>query len=63
MNTINALPVEKKNCVSIMIDDMSLMEVAANGCSDHVLDFLHYCHTLTSEFVSIVEIVYLRRYL
>ncbi|XP_021901510.1 elongator complex protein 6 [Carica papaya] len=33
-----------------MIDDVSLMEVAANGCSNHVLDFLHYCHTLTSEF-------------
>lgn len=34
-----------------MIDDISLMEVAANGSPHHVLDFLHYCHTLISEFV------------
>ncbi|KAI6676423.1 hypothetical protein NL676_037219 [Syzygium grande] len=26
------------------------MEVVANGSSDSILDFLHYCHTLTSEF-------------
>ncbi|XP_031250120.1 elongator complex protein 6-like [Pistacia vera] len=48
--TICALPKDKKNYVTVMIDDMSLMEVAANGASDYVLDFLHYCHTLTSEF-------------
>ncbi|KAF5959491.1 hypothetical protein HYC85_000700 [Camellia sinensis] len=34
----------------VMIDDISLMEVAANGSSNHVLDFLHYCQTLTTEF-------------
>lgn len=38
------------NSISVMIDDISLMEVAANGSSHHVLDFLHYCYTLTSEF-------------
>ena len=31
--------------VTIMIDDVSLMEVAAYGSSVHVVDFLHYCHT------------------
>ncbi|THG23291.1 hypothetical protein TEA_020256 [Camellia sinensis var. sinensis] len=36
--------------ITIMIDDISLMEVAANGSSNHVLDFLHYCQTLTTEF-------------
>ncbi|XP_058204651.1 elongator complex protein 6 isoform X2 [Rhododendron vialii] len=35
--------------ISIMIDDISLLEVAAKGSSNHVLDFLHYCHTLTTE--------------
>lgn len=49
--TINALPEDKKKHVSVMIDDISLMEVAANGASDYVLDFLHYCHALTSEYV------------
>lgn len=48
---ICGLPKDKKNHVTVMIDDMSLIEVAANGASDYVLDFLHYCHTLTSEFV------------
>lgn len=48
-NTICALPENNKNHATIMIDDMSLMEVAAHGSSDHVLNFMHYCHTLTSE--------------
>ncbi|XP_015578367.1 elongator complex protein 6 isoform X1 [Ricinus communis] len=47
---ICALPENYKNHVTIMIDDVSLMEVAAYGSSDRVLDFLHYCHTLTSDF-------------
>ncbi|KAE8821455.1 elongator complex protein 6 [Hordeum vulgare] len=34
---------------TVMIDDVSLLEVAANGSADDVLDFLHYCVTLTSE--------------
>ncbi|CAL4922120.1 unnamed protein product [Urochloa decumbens] len=34
---------------TIMIDDISLLEVAAHGSADDVLDFLHYCVTLTSE--------------
>ncbi|PON75380.1 Elongation complex protein [Parasponia andersonii] len=46
---ISALPQERKNSVTIMIDDVSLMEVAARGSTNLVLDFLHYCHTLTSE--------------
>ncbi|TXG49632.1 hypothetical protein EZV62_025507 [Acer yangbiense] len=48
--TISLLPEDKKSHVTVMIDDISLMEVAANGASDYVLDFLHYCHALTSEF-------------
>ncbi|XP_010253457.1 PREDICTED: elongator complex protein 6 [Nelumbo nucifera] len=43
----DALPDQSKNPITIMIDDISLMEVAAHGSSNHVLDFLHYCHTLT----------------
>ncbi|XP_057981843.1 elongator complex protein 6 isoform X2 [Malania oleifera] len=39
----------RRNCITIMIDDLSLMEVATNGSSNHVLNFLHYCHSLTSE--------------
>ncbi|KAI3901691.1 hypothetical protein MKW98_021855 [Papaver atlanticum] len=31
-----------------MMDDSSLLEVAVKGSSTYVLDFLHYCHTLTS---------------
>ncbi|KAK7362976.1 hypothetical protein VNO77_05101 [Canavalia gladiata] len=46
---ITALHQDKK-CISIMIDDISLLEVAANGSPNDVLDFLHYCHTLTSEY-------------
>ncbi|XP_009798941.1 elongator complex protein 6 [Nicotiana tabacum] len=37
---------EGSRTITIMIDDVSLMEVAANGSSNHVLDFLHYCYTL-----------------
>ncbi|XP_047325080.1 elongator complex protein 6 [Impatiens glandulifera] len=39
-----------KRTITVMIDDVCLMEVAANGSTDCVLDFLHYCHTLTVEF-------------
>ncbi|KAL4621337.1 hypothetical protein ACB092_06G219900 [Castanea dentata] len=41
---------ENKKCITIVIDDFSLMEVAANGSTNYVLDFLHYCRTLTSAF-------------
>lgn len=51
LKTICGLPGDKKDYVTIMMDDISLVEVAANGGSDYVLDFLHYCHALTSEFV------------
>ncbi|KAL9267989.1 Elongator complex protein 6-like protein [Drosera capensis] len=37
-----------KNCV-IIIDDLSLLEVATTGASNDVLIFLHYCHTLPAE--------------
>ncbi|KAK8921904.1 Elongator complex protein 6 [Platanthera zijinensis] len=35
--------------ISILIDDLSILEIAAHGSMDHVLNFLHYCVTLTSE--------------
>lgn len=35
--------------ITIMIDDLSLLEVAARGSSDDVLDFLHHCVTLTCD--------------
>lgn len=34
--------------ITVMVDDMSLLEISATN-SHHVLDFLHYCHTLTSD--------------
>ncbi|KAL6011137.1 hypothetical protein ACLOJK_001581 [Asimina triloba] len=40
---------EHKRSITVIIDDVSLLEVAAHGSVDHVLDFLHYCHTLTSQ--------------
>ncbi|KAL2336949.1 hypothetical protein Fmac_011395 [Flemingia macrophylla] len=41
---------EDKKFISIIIDDISFLEVAANGYSNNVLNLLHYCHTLTSEY-------------
>ncbi|KAG2405033.1 Elongator complex protein [Vigna angularis] len=41
---------QDKKSISIIIDDISFLEVAANGSSDDVLNLLHYCHTLTSEY-------------
>ncbi|XP_061344657.1 elongator complex protein 6 isoform X1 [Gastrolobium bilobum] len=46
---ISSLHQDNMKLVTIMIDDISFLEVAANGSSNDVLDFLHYCHTLTSE--------------
>uniref|UniRef100_A0ACD5XJM8 Uncharacterized protein n=1 Tax=Avena sativa TaxID=4498 RepID=A0ACD5XJM8_AVESA len=40
---------ESADRFTVMIDDVSLLEVAANGSADDVLDFLHYCVALTSE--------------
>ena len=37
--------------ITIMIDDISMLEIAAHGCLDQTLDFLHYCITFTSEHV------------
>ncbi|XP_072975185.1 elongator complex protein 6 isoform X1 [Typha angustifolia] len=39
----------KTGSITIMIDDISLLEIAAHGSMDVVLDFLHYCVTLASE--------------
>ncbi|GER32762.1 elongator complex protein 6 [Striga asiatica] len=36
--------------VTLMIDDVSLVEVDANGSSNLVLDFLHYCNSLRAQF-------------
>ncbi|XP_011077019.1 elongator complex protein 6 isoform X1 [Sesamum indicum] len=36
--------------ITVIIDDVSLMEVDANGSSNLVLDFLHYCSSLTAQF-------------
>ncbi|MFS7960553.1 putative elongator complex protein [Helianthus anomalus] len=36
--------------ITLMIDDISLLEVAANGSTKDVLNFMHYCHTLTTQF-------------
>ncbi|KAK2413930.1 elongator complex protein [Trifolium repens] len=47
---IKALPQDNTEFVTIMIDDISFLQVAANGSSNDVLDFLHYCYTLTSEY-------------
>ncbi|KAL2482415.1 Elongator complex protein 6 [Forsythia ovata] len=36
--------------ITIIIDDVSLLEVAANCLPNLVLDFLHYCYSLTAQF-------------
>ena len=41
-----------KGCITIMIDDISLLEIAAHGSANHILNFVHYCRTLTTEMVS-----------
>ncbi|XP_077213433.1 elongator complex protein 6-like isoform X3 [Tasmannia lanceolata] len=46
---VNSLPECNRGFITIMIDDVSLLDVAAHGSVDYVLDFLHYCRTLTSE--------------
>ncbi|XP_038980178.1 elongator complex protein 6 isoform X2 [Phoenix dactylifera] len=38
-----------RGCITIMIDDLSLLEIAACGSIDCVLDFLYYCISLTAE--------------
>lgn len=49
--TVRKLRAVTNSNVTLMVDDMSLLEIAATNTtnSDHVLDFLHYCHTLTSD--------------
>ncbi|KNA14151.1 hypothetical protein SOVF_110170 [Spinacia oleracea] len=41
-------------CITIILDDFSLIEVAAKGSFNHSFDFLRYCYTLTSEGCSLV---------
>ncbi|KAL1552050.1 elongator complex protein 6 [Salvia divinorum] len=41
---------ETRHHITVVIDDVSLMEVDANGSSDLVLDFLRYCCSLTAQF-------------
>ncbi|GFP89740.1 elongator complex protein 6 [Phtheirospermum japonicum] len=41
---------EGRRHVTLIIDDVSLMEIDANGSSNVVLDFLHYCDSLTAQF-------------
>lgn len=48
---VGSLYTDKHKSITIVVDDISSMEVAANGSSDDVLSLLHYCYTLTSEFV------------
>ncbi|KAI3459014.1 hypothetical protein Pfo_015677 [Paulownia fortunei] len=43
---------EGRRHITVIIDDVSLMEVDANGSSNLALDFLHYCYSLTAQFVS-----------
>ncbi|MED6122333.1 hypothetical protein PIB30_038813 [Stylosanthes scabra] len=46
---ISELSPENKKFVTVIIDDISCLELAANGSSNDAIDFLHYCYTLTSE--------------
>ena len=39
---------EQKRNALIIIDDISLLEVLAEGNKAHVLDFIHYCRTIAS---------------
>ncbi|KAK9064124.1 hypothetical protein SSX86_017996 [Deinandra increscens subsp. villosa] len=45
--------------ITIMIDDISLLEVATNGSTKDVLNFMHYCHTLKTQFgCTIIKILH-----
>ncbi|KAL8551477.1 hypothetical protein ACS0TY_000540 [Phlomoides rotata] len=43
---------DAKCYITLVVDDVSLMEVDAKGSSNLVLDFLHYCYSLTSQYGS-----------
>ncbi|KAF5818098.1 putative RNA helicase [Helianthus annuus] len=36
--------------ITLIIDDISLLEVAANGSTKDILNLMHYYHTLTTQF-------------
>lgn len=40
--------VQNRKHFTIMIDDLSLLEIATHGSTNDVLDFLHYCSTINS---------------
>lgn len=42
--------------ITIILDDVFLLELAAYGDADHVLDFLHYCRTLTMKQVKLCKV-------
>lgn len=46
----SSLLAEGNKDITIMIDDVSLIEVAVNGESNLVLDFIRYCYSLTTQF-------------
>ncbi|KAL3649768.1 hypothetical protein CASFOL_006171 [Castilleja foliolosa] len=41
---------EGRRHITLLIDDVSLMEIDANGSSNLVLDFLHYCNSLITQY-------------
>ncbi|KAG0481217.1 hypothetical protein HPP92_011722 [Vanilla planifolia] len=46
---VHSLKDNSKGHISLVIDDLSVLEIVTHGSTDLVLDFLHYCITLTSE--------------
>ncbi|GAB4831615.1 hypothetical protein Ancab_005627 [Ancistrocladus abbreviatus] len=48
---------ESKRCFTIIVDDFFLIKVAVSGDSNQGVDFLRYCHSLTSEFVRLQELI------
>lgn len=46
--------VQNRKHFTIMIDDLSLLEIAIHGSTNDVLDFLHYCTTINSNVVSLL---------
>lgn len=46
--------VQNRKHFTIMIDDLSLLEIATHGSTNDVLDFLHYCTTINSNVVSLL---------
>ncbi|XP_078430142.1 elongator protein 6 isoform X1 [Wolffia australiana] len=47
---------DRSSAMTILIDDLSLLEAAAGGSSDHVLDFLHYCISSDSSLIALTHV-------